>query len=203
MYFAILPLFALTNADVALAGADMGAIFTSPVFFGVFFGLLIGKPVGILLFSFVVVKLKIASLPENVNWRHMAGAAVLGGVGFTMAIFVANLAYDSELAVTTAKAAVLLASTVAGVVGFLLLLTEARRSASAGVAFVALPADGENVTHDGAEARRGARAMRDSFDEASLAEIDRCKNDGCTHEVVARLRDARAAQTGREQYGRK
>ena len=61
----------------------------------------------------------------------MAGAAVLGGVGFTMAIFVANLAYDSELAVTTAKAAVLLASTVAGVVGFLLLLTEARRSASA------------------------------------------------------------------------
>lgn len=73
-----------------------------------------------------------------------------------MAIFVANLAYDSELAVTTAKAAVLLASTVAGVVGFLLLLTEARRSASAGVAFVALPADGENVTHDGAEARRGA-----------------------------------------------
>ena len=203
VYFVILPLFALTNADVALAGADMGAIFTSPVFFGVFFGLLIGKPVGILLFSFVVVKLKIASLPENVNWRHMAGAAVLGGVGFTMAIFVANLAYDSELAVTTAKAAVLLASTVAGVVGFLLLLTEARRSASAGVAFVALPADGENVTHDGAEARRGARAMRDSFDEASLAEIDRCKNDGCTHEVVARLRDARAAQIGREQYGRK
>ena len=87
--------------------------------------------------------------------------------------------------------------------GFLLLLTEARRSASAGVAFVALPADGENVTHDGAEARRGARAMRDSFDEASLAEIDRCKNDGCTHEVVARLRDARGTQTGREQYGRK
>ena len=171
MYFAILPLFALTNADVALAGADMGAIFTSPVFFGVFFGLFIGKPVGILLFSFVVVKLKIASLPENVNWRHMAGAAVLGGVGFTMAIFVANLAYDSELAVTTAKAAVLLASTVAGVVGFLLLLIEARRSASAGVAFVALPADGENVTHDGAEARRGARAMRDSFDEASLAKM--------------------------------
>ena len=203
VYFAILPLFALTNADVALAGADMGAIFTSPVFFGVFFGLLIGKSVGILLFSFVVVKLKIASLPENVNWRHMAGAAVLGGVGFTMAIFVANLAYDSELAVTTAKAAVLLASTVAGVAGFLLLLTEARRSASAGVAFVALPADGENVTHDGAEARRGARAMRDSFDEASLAEIDRCKNDGCTHEVVARLRDVRGTQTGREQYGRK
>ena len=203
VYFAILPLFALTNADVALAGADTGAIFASPVFFGVFFGLLIGKPVGILLFSFVVVKLKIASLPENVNWRHMAGAAVLGGVGFTMAIFVANLAYDSELAVTTAKAAVLLASTVAGVVGFLLLLTEARRSASAGVAFVALPADGENVTHDGAEARRGARAMRDSFDEASLAEIDRCKNDGRTHEVVAHLRDARGTQTGREQYGRK
>ena len=203
VYFAILPLFALTNADVALAGADMGSIFGSPVFFGVFFGLLLGKPAGILLFSFIVVKSGVANLPENVNWRHMAGAAVLGGVGFTMAIFVANLAFDSEVAVTTAKTAILLASTLAGVLGFLLLLVEARRSASEGVAFVASPADGENVMHDGAEAKRDARALRDEFDEESLAEIERCKADGRTHEVVAHLRATSPQAKAREQYGRK
>ena len=203
VYFAILPLFALTNADVALAGSDLGSMVTSPVFLGVFFGLLVGKPLGILLFSFIVVKSGVASLPENVNWRHMAGAAILGGVGFTMAIFVANLAFESDVAVTTAKAAILLASTLAGVLGFLMLLAEARRSANAGVAYVASPADGENVTHDGAEARRDARALRDAFDEESIAEIERCKQDGRAHEVVAHLRESRGAATGREQYGRK
>ena len=74
----------------------MGAMITSPVFFGVFLGLLLGKPIGIMLFSFIVIKTKLASLPENVNWVHMLGAAILGGVGFTMAIFVANLAFPAD-----------------------------------------------------------------------------------------------------------
>lgn len=93
VYFAILPLFALTNADVAFMGVPAGDIFSSPIFLGVFFGLVIGKPAGIMLMSFVIVKTKLSTLPENVNWSHMLGAALLGGVGFTMSIFVANLAF--------------------------------------------------------------------------------------------------------------
>lgn len=128
VYFLILPLFALTNADVNLAGASIGEAFAHPAFMGVFFGLLAGKPLGILAFSFAVVKTKLASLPEGTTWMHMVGAAVLGGVGFTMAIFVANLAFESDLAVTAAKVGILLASAVAGIIGLVLLARQSTRS---------------------------------------------------------------------------
>ena len=136
VYFGILPLFALTNADVSFAGMDVGSLFASPVFFGIFFGLLVGKPLGIMLMSFLVVKLKLASLPENVNWQHMLGASILGGVGFTMAIFVANLAFTDAVLVATAKLGILLASLAAGVLGFTFLLVQARGAQKQGVAFV-------------------------------------------------------------------
>ena len=118
VYFAILPLFALTNADVALGGTSFGAIVADPVFLGVFAGLLLGKPIGIFLFSFLIVKLKISSLPNNVNWAHIFGAALLGGVGFTMAIFVANLAFPEAVLIADAKIGILSASLLAGVIGF-------------------------------------------------------------------------------------
>jgi len=136
VYFGILPLFALTNADVSFAGMDVGSLFASPVFFGIFLGLLVGKPLGIMLMSFLVVKLKLASLPENVNWQHMLGASILGGVGFTMAIFVANLAFTDAVLVATAKLGILLASLAAGVLGFTFLLVQARGAQKQGVAFV-------------------------------------------------------------------
>ncbi len=136
VYFAVLPLFALTNADVSFTGLDVASLFASPVFFGVFFGLVLGKPIGIMAMSFLVVKTKLASLPENVNWLHMLGASILGGVGFTMAIFVANLAFADEVLIATAKLGILLASLVAGVVGFTFLLVQARRAQKRGVAFV-------------------------------------------------------------------
>lgn len=124
--FAILPLFALTNADVALS--DMSAGFLSdPVLLGVFFGLLLGKPIGIVLLSVVTVKLKIASLPKNTTWMHMLGAGILGGVGFTMAIFVANLAFADAAMVTAAKVGILSASALAGIIGFVLLFIRARK----------------------------------------------------------------------------
>jgi NhaA family Na+:H+ antiporter len=87
----------------------------------------VGKPAGILLFSFLTVKLKIASLPENVTWLHMVGAAILGGVGFTMAIFVANLAFADAALITQAKFAILAASAVSGIMGFLFLYFSALR----------------------------------------------------------------------------
>ena len=126
VYFAILPLFALTNADISFEGLNLEIMIASPVVLGVFFGLLLGKPIGIMLLSFITVKTKLASLPKNVNWIHMLGASILGGVGFTMAIFVANLAYSSETLITEAKLAILSASLVAGVVGFIFLFVQAK-----------------------------------------------------------------------------
>ncbi len=127
VYFAILPLFALTNADVSLGGGDVLAMMTSDVFLGVFFGLVVGKPLGIMALAALCVKLRIAKLPACVNWMHMLGASILGGVGFTMAIFVANLAYTADALIVEAKLAILLASLVAGVVGFLFLFLQASK----------------------------------------------------------------------------
>ena len=126
VYFAILPLFALTNADVSLAGSNVGQMVSSGVFGGAFCGLLLGKPLGIMVMSLLVVKTKIAGLPENVTWIHMLGAAILAGVGFTMAIFVANLAYVDASLIAQAKFGILTASLVAGVIGFLFLFLKAR-----------------------------------------------------------------------------
>lgn len=129
VYFAALPLFALTNAGVRFVDASPAALLADPVLPGVMLGLLIGKPVGIVLLSFLTVKVRAASLPAGVTWGHMLGAAILGGVGFTMAIFVANLAYADPSHVATAKLGILLASLVAGVAGFLFLLVQAKRKA--------------------------------------------------------------------------
>ena len=165
VYFGILPLFALTNADVSFVGGDMGAMITSPVFFGVFFGLLLGKPIGIMLFSFIVIKTKLASLPENVNWVHMLGAAILGGVGFTMAIFVANLAFPSDpTLVTNAKIAILSASTLAGVIGFVFLMLQAKAAQAHGVAYLTTNDASATRMTAGAEAARESNAVLDSIE---------------------------------------
>ncbi len=136
VYFLVLPLFALTNADVAVTGLDLATVTSSPVVLGVFCGLVLGKPIGIMLFSFITIKTKIAKLPEFVTWRHMFGASVLGGVGFTMAIFVANLAYTDAMLITEAKLSILVASTVAGIVGFVLLFLQAKADQKRGISYV-------------------------------------------------------------------
>ena len=153
VYLGILPLFALTNADVSLLGVDPSQLLTNPVVYGVALGLLLGKPIGIMLFSFIIVKvLKLAKLPDNVTWTHMLGASILGGVGFTMAIFVANLAFADPAAVTMAKAAILMASTLAGVIGFCFLMAAARKDAARGVAYVAVAdPDNANIQYAGKE----------------------------------------------------
>ena len=121
VYFFTLPLFAFSNASVVLVGMDPLAIVTSPVTIGVFFGLLLGKPLGIFLATWVTVKSGLSDLPDGVRWGHVAGVSVLGGVGFTMAIFVTNLAFVDPATIAMAKAAILAASLVAGVAGFLVL----------------------------------------------------------------------------------
>ena len=121
MYFVILPLFAFSNASVVLVGMDPLAVITNPVTIGVFCGLLFGKPLGIFLATWLTVKLRLSDLPKGVGWGHIAGVSVLGGVGFTMAIFVTNLAFVDPGTIAVAKAAILAASLIAGIAGFFVL----------------------------------------------------------------------------------
>lgn len=162
VYFAILPLFALTNADVAFMQAPAGEILSSPIFLGVFFGLVAGKPLGIMLMSFIIVKAKLSALPENVNWAHMLGAALLGGVGFTMSIFVANLAFADASSVMIAKVAILAASLVAGVLGFAFLFFQAKAASARGQHFeMELPSANNMQSHAAHEAERRYKREHD------------------------------------------
>ena len=148
VYFAILPLFALTNADVSFAGMEIGQVLGSPVLYGVLLGLVVGKPLGIMLLSFIAVKTKLAKLPENVNWMHMLGASALGGVGFTMAIFVATLAFGDPTHVAIAKLGILVASVLAGAIGFGILFLQARKTSRKGIAYFSTPGDANLQTAD-------------------------------------------------------
>jgi NhaA family Na+:H+ antiporter len=119
--FLIVPLFALANAGVRL-DIDFGATLQQPIALGVIFGLIIGKQVGITVAAAAVVRLGLASLPEGVGWRHIYGAAWLGGIGFTMSLFIATLAYgDGAAELDVAKVGILGASLIAGVGGFAVL----------------------------------------------------------------------------------
>jgi NhaA family Na+:H+ antiporter len=118
--FGIMPLFALANAGVTLAGA--ARVLDSPVAHGVLLGLIVGKPVGIALASWLAVRLGVAALPAGVTWRALGGVAMLGGIGFTMSLFIAGLAFGASPGeLTAAKLGTLTASLVAGVTGWFLL----------------------------------------------------------------------------------
>lgn len=118
--FAIMPLFAFANAGVTLNGEMMASV-SLPVVLGVLAGLIIGKVVGVTLASFAAVRMGIASLPDQVGWSHIHGVAWLAGIGFTMSLFIANLAFGSGPLLDSAKLGILAASFVAGVTGWLLL----------------------------------------------------------------------------------
>lgn len=116
--FFIMPVFALANAGVSIGNNFTNALF-DPISLGIILGLFIGKQVGIFGFSFIAIKLGIASKPEGVNYTKMYGAGILAGIGFTMSLFIANLAFSSEELLNIAKVGVLTASLIAGIVGFI------------------------------------------------------------------------------------
>jgi NhaA family Na+:H+ antiporter len=119
-YF-ILPLFAFSNAGILLP-ADFFGLFMHPVAIGIMTGLIFGKVLGITLFSKLMVKLKLASLPEGVNWKQITGAGLMAGIGFTMSIFIANLAFaDSEELVKIAKIGIFASSMISAIAGLILL----------------------------------------------------------------------------------
>jgi NhaA family Na+:H+ antiporter len=118
--FVIVPLFALANAGVSLTGAGGGAVL-HPVSLGIILGLVLGKPVGITLFSWLAVRLGLAELPVGVRWRHLLGVSCLGGIGFTMSLFVAALAFPAGPLGDVAKIGIFAGSLLAAAMGWLLL----------------------------------------------------------------------------------
>lgn len=117
--FIILPIFALCNTGVVI-GADWAQSLTTANSAGIITGLVLGKPLGITLLSFAAVTIGICRLPLDLNWRHIFGAGLLGGIGFTMSIFITNLAFvGNSKTINASKMAILLASLTAGTIGFL------------------------------------------------------------------------------------
>ena len=143
--FLVMPIFALANAGVRIDSVEYFNIFeysntAGSIGMGIFFGLLFGKPIGISLFSYLAVKLGLADKPAGASWSMLIAVACLGGIGFTMSIFVDNLAFctDTDLvcaetaacnlvAISKGKIAILMASTVAALLGSLLIILEAKR----------------------------------------------------------------------------
>jgi NhaA family Na+:H+ antiporter len=119
--FLLLPLFAFANAGLSLKGIDLASIVLQPLTLGITLGLFLGKPIGIAIFSFLAVKTGIAVLPADVRWSHIIGAGMLGGIGFTMSLFVSGLSFASPELLNYAKLGILLGSILAAVAGIVFL----------------------------------------------------------------------------------
>ena len=115
--FLVVPLFALANAGVDFRGIDIGEALMSSIALGVALGLVIGKMVGISLFTFAAVRLGMGRLPAGVGWAHVIGLAIVAGIGFTVSLFVANLAFSDPQTIDLAKIGIFAGSLVAGALG--------------------------------------------------------------------------------------
>ncbi|MEQ7801200.1 Na+/H+ antiporter NhaA [Pedobacter sp. ASV1-7] len=130
-YF-IMPIFALANTNITFQ-KEMISGLVSPLGMGIIAGLFIGKTIGVTLFSWIAVKLKLGSLPSRSGWKHIIGLGMLAGIGFTMSIFISLLSFSDELHVTEAKFAILCASVISGLVGFIFLKSINKKRAIAKV----------------------------------------------------------------------
>jgi NhaA family Na+:H+ antiporter len=119
-----MPIFALANAGVAFGPDGFVSIWTDRVAMGILLGLVIGKQVGVLSFSWLAVKVGLAALPTGVNWRQLYGVACLAGIGFTMSLFIANLAFDNPVVLDSAKLGILVASVISGLWGWVFLSSQ-------------------------------------------------------------------------------
>jgi len=119
--FLIMPVFALANTNIAF-NSSMAEGLTSTLGLGIILGLIVGKLIGINVFSLIAIKLKISSLPQNSSWFQMAGVGLLAGIGFTMSIFIALLSFKGQIEIQDeAKFAILIASFIAAILGFIIL----------------------------------------------------------------------------------
>lgn len=115
--FIILPIFALANTAIEFPSNVMSSL-QSTYAIGIALGLLLGKPFGIMLFSYLSVRFKMGVLPEGSNWKTILGAGFLGGIGFTMSIFISLLAFSDHQIINNSKIMILIASLIAGIIGF-------------------------------------------------------------------------------------
>jgi NhaA family Na+:H+ antiporter len=125
--FIIMPLFALANSAMELNSSSHFSLVDN-LELGIFLGLIIGKPLGIFGISFIAVKLKIATLPQEVNWKHMFGVSLLGGIGFTMSIFICNLSFTNEDFINLGKLSIFLSSAIAAIAGLMYLYLNSKRN---------------------------------------------------------------------------
>ena len=143
--FIIMPLFALANAGVALDFSSISSGGLSPVTLGIGLGLLIGKPTGIFIFSFISIKMKLAARPTGVTWTQMASISILGGIGFTMSIFINNLAFSSGSLIDIGKISILIASASAALLGLLAMRVSCSGKAPALTAEEILPKETNRI----------------------------------------------------------
>ena len=143
--FIIMPLFALANAGVALDFSSISSGGLSPVTLGIVLGLLIGKPAGIFIFSFISIKMKLAARPTGVTWTQMASISILGGIGFTMSIFINNLAFSSGSLIDIGKISILIASASAALLGLLAMRVSCSGKAPALTAEEILPKETNRI----------------------------------------------------------
>jgi Na+:H+ antiporter, NhaA family len=118
--FVILPIFALANTAIVFSG-DISQTLSEPYSIGIALGLIVGKPLGIFLMSFLAVTFGITQLPSDLGWKSIFGVGLLGGIGFTMSIFITLLAFDNETIINNSKLIILISSLTAGLLGFLTL----------------------------------------------------------------------------------
>ena len=124
--FIIIPIFALANAGVSVLDIDMEQLFSTNVAIGVALGLLIGKVVGVVGFTWICVNLKIAPFPEGMNMKNLLGTGLLASIGFTMSLFVTSLAFAHEEYMTQAKIGIFVASIIGGVLGYIILSRQSK-----------------------------------------------------------------------------
>jgi Na+:H+ antiporter, NhaA family len=115
--FIVLPVFALANTAIILS-PDLGSVLSQPYSTGIALGLIIGKPLGIFLLTFLAVASGLCKLPAELNWKIIIGTGFLGGIGFTMSIFITLLAFDQETLINDAKLVILISSLIAGIIGY-------------------------------------------------------------------------------------
>ena len=117
--FVILPIFALANTAITINTSSFAGDLFSTNSLGIFFGLVFGKPIGILLFALLAVRLKISTKPSDLKWKHIFGVGILGGIGFTMSIFITLLAFDDPQTIDASKIAIMISSLVAAIGGLI------------------------------------------------------------------------------------
>lgn len=118
--FGIMPIFALANAGISLHGIEVSQLVNNPIHQGIALGLFFGKPIGITLFSMIAVRLNLASLPTGLAWSHIVGTGFLGGIGFTMALFISSLALSTDQEIYS-KTGIIFGSVLAAILGITIL----------------------------------------------------------------------------------